>query len=224
MAQARRRSSKGRRGGSGHGFGMFAAGVVAGAVGASFFIGLRSDDPESIGRGIEHMIESSRQRFQAAEPAQQAAQPRSPVATEYKFYEVLPEIDHIVSEVEEQQRGPEQQPAPKPAHTPERAAALPVVETKSGKAAVAEPQPAPRGARYMLQAGAFNTLEDADRLKARLALAGLESSIQKVTIEGRGDFFRVRLGPYSGAETLRAADGTLKLLGINSLKLKVSDG
>ncbi len=198
---------------------MFTAGVVAGAVGASFFIGLRSDDPESIGRGIEHMIESSRQRFQGEEPVQQAARPTAPVATEYKFYEVLPEIDHIVSDVAEQPRAQEQKPAPEPAPAPQS-----VAESKPEKPAAAEPPPAPRGARYMLQAGAFNTLEDADRLKARLALAGLESSIQKVTIEGRGDFFRVRLGPYSGTETLRAADGTLKLLGISGLKLKVSDG
>ncbi len=223
MAQARRKSSSRKGSGSGHGLGMFVAGAVAGAVGASFFIGLRSDDPESIGRGIEHMIESSRQRFQSAAVVEVPQQPRPQIATEYKFYEVLPEIDHIVGDVAEEPPTPAPEPVAAPAADvggePVAAAANPAAAAEAGSGAA----PA-RASRYMLQAGAFNRIEDADRLKARLALAGLESAIQKVTIEGRGDFFRVRLGPYDGAENLRAADATLGLLGIKSLKLKVSGG
>src|SRR5437660_6542000 len=47
--------------------------------------------------------------------------------------------------------------------------------------------------RYVLQAGSFGSFEDADQLKAKLALNGLPSQIQKITIEGKGDYHRVRL-------------------------------
>ena len=63
-----------------------------------------------------------------------------------------------------------------------------------------------RDVRYVLQAGSFANFEDADRLKASLALNGLQAGIQKVAIEGRGEFHRVRLGPYSRLENLDAAD------------------
>ena len=75
--------------------------------------------------------------------------------------------------------------------------------------------------RYVLQAGSFANFEDADRLKASLALNGLQAGIQKVAIEGRGEFHRVRLGPYSRLENLDAADRRLRELGIKALRLQV---
>ena len=79
---------------------MFIAGFVVGAVGASFFMGLRSDDPESIGRGIAHMIESSKNRFQATEP-EPAEAPQARPSTEFDFYMLLPEIEHVVPDTGE---------------------------------------------------------------------------------------------------------------------------
>ncbi len=78
-----------------------------------------------------------------------------------------------------------------------------------------------RDVRYVLQAGSFANFEDADRLKASLALSGLQAGIQKVAIEGRGEFHRVRLGPYARLEKLDAADGRLRELGIKALRLQV---
>ena len=50
---------------------------------------------------------------------------------------------------------------------------------------------------YILQAGSFQKLVDADRHKAELALLGLEASINTVTVSGK-TFHRIELGPFDG--------------------------
>lgn len=74
---------------------------------------------------------------------------------------------------------------------------------------------------YILQAAAYNRYADADRLKAKLAINGLQSEIQKVTVGNKRSYYRVRLGPYD--RTIDAEDANRKLskLGIKALRLKV---
>lgn len=76
---------------------------------------------------------------------------------------------------------------------------------------------------YILQAGSFATFEDADNLKARLALNGLIAHIQKVEVEGK-NFHRVRIGPYDKLEQLDAAADRLRQMNIRALRLKVKKG
>lgn len=83
---------------------------------------------------------------------------------------------------------------------------------------------AEEGVRYILQAASFAAFADADRLKAKLALNGLVANVQKVTIEGKGDFYRVRLGPYDNLVELDTANQRLKQLGIKALQLRVKQG
>ncbi len=70
----------------------------------------------------------------------------------------------------------------------------------------AHPEPAapaanaPAPAQTWLQAGAFPDPQQADDLKARLALMGYEASIQTVDLADKGTWHRVRLGPYTSAE------------------------
>jgi len=80
------------------------------------------------------------------------------------------------------------------------------------------------GVRYILQAASFAAYADADQLKAKLALSGLLANVQKVTIEGKGDFYRVRLGPYDNLTELDKANQRLKQLGIQALQLRVKQG
>lgn len=49
---------------------------------------------------------------------------------------------------------------------------------------------------YILQAGSFKTQEQADELKAILALQGLEARIQTVTINAAESWYRVYIGPF----------------------------
>jgi len=74
---------------------------------------------------------------------------------------------------------------------------------------------------YILQAASYSSFKDADKLKAKLALNGLSSRIEKITVDGKGQFYRVRLGPYSSTRTKKDVVKRLGALGIKPLHLKV---
>lgn len=76
-------------------------------------------------------------------------------------------------------------------------------------------------ALYFLQAGAFQTEAEADNLKAKLALLGVEASIQTVTLPGKGVWHRVRVGPYSQVEDLDRARSLLAQNGIKTSMVKL---
>ncbi len=82
-------------------------------------------------------------------------------------------------------------------------------------------EPAAKAATYILQAAAFANLDDADRLKAKLVLNGMEPHIEKIVVGDKGTFYRVRLGPYSRLDDLDATNAKLSKLGIKAIRLKV---
>lgn len=73
---------------------------------------------------------------------------------------------------------------------------------------------------YFLQAGSFPNPDDAEKLKARLALLGLESSIQVATIPDKGVWYRVRLGPYRNADELNRTRTSLKQNGVEATPIR----
>ena len=85
----------------------------------------------------------------------------------------------------------------------------------------AKPEPAEKGVNYILQAAAFAAPEDADRLKAKLVLNGLEPHIEKIIVGDKATYYRVRLGPYASVEALDNASVKLAQLGIKALRIKV---
>ncbi|MCR4302743.1 MAG: SPOR domain-containing protein [Gallionella sp.] len=91
-------------------------------------------------------------------------------------------------------------------------------KTKPAKAKLEE------GVSYILQAGSFAGFEEADNMKARLALTGLVAHIQKVIIEGKGEYHRVRLGPFENIDKLDTTAVQLQKMGIKALRLKVKKG
>ena len=76
---------------------------------------------------------------------------------------------------------------------------------------------------YYLQAGAFQNASDADNLKARLALAGLEAQIQTATLPDKSVWHRVRMGPYSNAQDLDKVRAALKENKIENAVIKVNE-
>ncbi|QHS10458.1 SPOR domain-containing protein [Sinimarinibacterium sp. NLF-5-8] len=50
-------------------------------------------------------------------------------------------------------------------------------------------------ASYIIQVASFRANADADRLKASLALLGIESRIESITIDNKDTYYRVRIGP-----------------------------
>ena len=120
--------------------------------------------------------------------------PPSPPKPKFDFYTILPETETVLP------------PEPRAA---------------KNKTAKAKPE---LGVTFILQAGSFASFEEADQLKAKLALSGLVAQIQKVTVEGRGEYHRVRLGPYERIDQLDAADQQLQKMGIKAIRLKVKKG
>lgn len=68
----------------------------------------------------------------------------------------------------------------------------------------------------ILQAGSFPNQDDAEKLKARLAMLGVEARVQSANIPDKGIWYRVRLGPYKTAEELSHARSFLKQNGVES--------
>ncbi|MEX2524629.1 MAG: SPOR domain-containing protein [Gammaproteobacteria bacterium] len=75
-------------------------------------------------------------------------------------------------------------------------------------------QEIPEDGVYILQVGSFREFESADRLKAELALLGIDPQIQRVVINGQDVRYRVRVGPYKNADRL---DDTRQKLSENQL-------
>ena len=75
--------------------------------------------------------------------------------------------------------------------------------------------------KYYLQAGSFEDPSEADNLKARLALMGVEASVQKVDVPDKGTVHRVRTGPYLGADEMNKAKQQLASGGINAAIVRI---
>ena len=74
---------------------------------------------------------------------------------------------------------------------------------------------------FYVQAGAFQSAADADNLKARLAMLGVEAAVQSgLTMDNRGQLHRVRVGPFSRVEDVNRIRDTLKQTGIETTLIK----
>ncbi len=118
---------------------------------------------------------------------------------EFDFYDYLPKKQVPVAE-----------PPPAastPAAAPQRTAAArpapgrtapdrpPAADAPAPAPAPAPATAAAEGVQYLLQAGSFRKMEEADKLRASLALAGYESRIRTTRHDG-DEWHRVVLGPF----------------------------
>lgn len=122
----------------------------------------------------------------------------------FEFYKILPEMEVVVPE-EEERALTVQPPQQQPAASPDTA-----------------PKPAASKERYLLQVASFQNHGDADRLKAQLALLGLEASIQTVEIRGGQTWHRVRVGPFSDRNEIASVRERLQANGIKAVLLKLN--
>jgi cell division protein FtsN len=109
---------------------------------------------------------------------------------QYEFYRVLPD---------KSEGGAARKPA---------IAAKPPVNQQPAKAV--------DSTSYFVQAGSFQNADDAEKLKAKLALTGMEASVQKADVPGKGVWYRVRLGPYKGQAEANSTIASLKENGIGN--------
>jgi cell division protein FtsN len=101
----------------------------------------------------------------------------------FDFYEILPGDKDPFRRTVEKTPPPEKAAKETPPPTPK------APETKTATAPASKET-------YYLQAGAFRSASDADNLKARLALMGLEANVAPAELPNVGTMYRVRLGPY----------------------------
>jgi len=79
------------------------------------------------------------------------------------------------------------------------------------------------GEVYWLQAGAFASESDADNLKAKIALTGLEASVRPATVDNKGTLYRVRLGPYQSVDDANRIKTTLSQNGVATAIIRTTE-
>ncbi|MCK9637090.1 SPOR domain-containing protein [Methylobacter sp. Wu8] len=117
--------------------------------------------------------------------------PEGPVLPQFDFYTILPEKEVIVPDYEINTRAREE---------------------RVGQA---------KTASYILQAGSFKDFKDADSLRAKLALMGIESKVEKAKV-GNVVWNRVKMGPYAQMTSVSAIRARLRENGIDVIVMETS--
>lgn len=181
------------------------AGLAIGLF-ASFLMYLDKQPAEEVSftEAVKHELKKARQQQKVdAETANEESPQNAAVNTEnkkprFEFYTILSELEVFVPEPEVENESSKPQPS---ANRPVEASNI------SNK-------------KYLLQAGSFKSQQDAERLKASLALLGVQSSIQSVNIN-RDNWHRVRIGPFSNPTRLRETLSTLKQNNIQAMTMEL---
>lgn len=82
--------------------------------------------------------------------------------------------------------------------------------------------PETRRGTYVLQAGSYRTTADAERSRAKLALQGIESKVQKVSVD-QDTWYRIRIGPISNLDELNRLRAVLHKSEVDVLLIQVGD-
>jgi cell division protein FtsN len=135
---------------------------------------------------------SVKKRPRGNEPPEAADASSDEPAQSYDFYDRLPKFEVVVPEKDKDVR-----PDIKP-----------VAETRRGT--------------YMLQAGSYKNFADADRVRAQLALQGVESRVQKVSVDS-DTWHRIRIGPISNLDQLNRMRAILRKADVDVLVIRVGD-
>jgi cell division protein FtsN len=189
-----------RRGAGGTLLGVF-IGLVLGlglASGVAYYL-MKANGPFAV---------QSAAREGAREPAKVAKADRgeAPDKPRFDFYKILPGIEEP-KVAADAKKAPDRTVVDQAKERGQDKAAEKAGDKAAPKApdktAAAEPVAAARlPERFWLQAGSFASEADAENLKARLALAGWQASVQQGTLPDKGVRFRVRLGPFDNTDEL----------------------
>jgi len=126
------------------------------------------------------------------EPASARESTGEEPADRYDFYEMLPNFEVVV---------------------PEREAAV----RRDAPAA-----PVERAGAYVLQVGSYRQFTEADRIRAQLALQGIESKVQRVSVDN-DTWHRVRIGPITDLRELNRIRDRLREADMDLLVIRVGD-
>ena len=110
----------------------------------------------------------------------------------FDFYNLLPEMEVVVPEAE-----------------------IKGTPTREGVKRVEKP------GTYLLQAGSFRNRKQADQLRAKLGLLGMETRIQTVSVNSKQSWHRVRVGPFNNLRDLNQARSLLKKNGVDAILIRL---
>ncbi len=113
----------------------------------------------------------------STEEAEQSATP----TPKFDFYTILPEMEVSVPEWESETE---------------------VADPVNSDDETEPQQTVSEDQHYILQVGSFRQPDEAERVRAELALLGIEAQIQRVVIDGGDVWHRVRAGPYQSTAKL----------------------
>jgi cell division protein FtsN len=128
----------------------------------------------------------------APEPASTRESTGDEPADRYDFYEMLPNFEVVV---------------------PEKEAAV----RRDLPAA-----PVAKAGSYVLQVGSYRNFDEADRVRAQLALQGIESKVQRVSVDN-DTWHRVRIGPITDLAELNRIRDRLREADMDLLVIRVGD-
>jgi cell division protein FtsN len=94
-----------------------------------------------------------------------------------------------------------------------------VVDKDDQSSSAASNKKLPAG-KYVLQVGSFKSSDEADSLKAQLALMGVETNIETVKVNTI-NWHRVRVGPSKDIDQLQTTQQRLRVKNMDSILLKV---
>ena len=94
-------------------------------------------------------------------------------------------------------------------------------ELKQAKSAPQPDAPTAISENYYLQVGAFQTEGEADNMKAKLALLGLEAVVQTANVPDKGVWHRVRVGPFTEIDQITRARTELTRNGFSADLIKI---
>jgi cell division protein FtsN len=140
----------------------------------------------------------------------------------FDFYKILPGVDEPKQASKSVERVAPDKATLERSVTPEKPMAKaedapPPVPDKATEPPARAPKP---GERFWIQAGSFTNENDAENLKAQLALSGWEASVQQATLPDKGVRYRVRLGPYDNTGELNRVKSDLAKRGVDIAVIK----
>ncbi len=115
---------------------------------------------------LKPVARPAKEKDKAAVAAKETGKNAEQESPKFDFYTILPEKEVVVPDHEIKTR---------------------TREERVGKA---------KNTQYIIQAGSFRNYKDADRMKAQLALMGIESKIEKATV-GNAIWNRIKIGPFT---------------------------
>lgn len=105
-------------------------------------------------------------------------------ATQFDFYNILPEKEVIVPDYE--------------------------IKTRTREERIGQV----KDTQYIMQAGSFNGIQDAEKMRAKLEAMGIEAKVQKAKV-GNTIWYRVKLGPFAQIASVNIINARLKQSGID---------